>query len=116
MAGPRKVGDLVLLHTSRTKRVACLLIRVGSVVFAGNGRSTIASSLLQHLASQARLVVHFEHIDAEVWCARCDRLLHRVLPALRGLMRKPGDQIDVDFIDASRSDARKLRHALLLGM
>ncbi len=31
-------------------------------------------------------------------------------------MRKPGDQIDVDLIDASRTDARKLRVTLLLGM
>src|SRR5258708_2393559 len=85
MAGPRKVGDLVLLHTGRTERGARLLIPVCCVVLARDGQGAIASSLLQHLASQPRLVVHFEHINAEVRSAACDGLLDRIPPTLSSL-------------------------------
>src|SRR5258708_6238144 len=113
MSGPRKVGNLVLLDPCGTERRTRLLIPGGGLILSRYCRSTIPSSLPQHLAAKSRLVVHLEHIDTQVRSAARNPLLHRVPPALGSLMRKPGDQIDVDLIDAGCTNARKLHFALL---
>ncbi len=57
-------------------------------------------------AAQPRIVVHFQHVHADVRDAAGDRLGNGKLPTLRRLVRQPGDQINVDVLNAGGAQAR----------
>ncbi len=113
MTSPRKVRYLVLMHARCLKRRTGFLIKFSGFVFSRHCSRTIASSLLQHLAPQPRLVIDLKQIDADVRHTTRNCLFHRVSPALRSLVRKSGDQVDVDVINPCTAQAFYLFLALL---
>ena len=83
-------------------------IKIRGGFFVRDEMRVIARAAGDHLAAQARVFVHLEHIDADVRRAGRQRLRERLLPAFRGLVRKPCDQIDIEVRDARRAQARHI--------
>ena len=71
-----------------------------SVIFLASG---------DEFAAQARIFVHFQHINAGVRNAGGEQLIQRLVPARASLMRQSGDQVDIDVRNSGGAEARALR-------
>src|SRR5262249_34855663 len=65
------------------------------------------------LAAQARVFVHFQHVDAHVRHAAGNCLVERIAPALARLVRQAGDQVHVDVADARGAQPSDVSERLL---
>ena len=55
-----------------------------------------------YLATQPRIFIHLEHVNARMRHACVDRLLQRLLPACFSLVRQPGNQVNIDVRNPRR--------------
>ncbi len=69
----------------------------------------IPRALRQHFAAQPGILIDIQHVNTQMWHTSANRHIDRLLPALRRLMGKAGDKIDIDIVDAESSQAGDLR-------
>src|ERR1019366_8844236 len=72
----------------------------------GNEMRVVAAAAGQQLRAQTRILVHFQHVYADVRYARSQRLSDRKAPALLRLVRQSGNQVNADVGDAASTQAR----------
>src|SRR6185312_15685115 len=91
-----EIRNFVLLQARCMQKIDRFQIKVCSQIRIRNGMSVVTGSPCDQLASEPRVFIDFEDINAGMWhpCAR--QLLQRVLPALSRLVGQTSNQIDID--------------------
>ena len=89
--------------------LACREVQVGGEIVVGNKVRVIAAAAGQQLGAKARVLVHLQHVHADVRHAGGQRFAERKIPALFRLVRQAGDQVNADVADAARAQARDVR-------
>ena len=77
---PREIGNLVLAQSRFPKPLDGPLIHPRNRIVARHEIGVIARSTLKHLAPQARILVHFQHVHAGVRNARTEQAPPATLP------------------------------------
>ncbi len=100
MPRAREVGNLILRDSGGAELLAGLGIHVCDGWLVRHHADTVTRASGDDLASQPGIFIHIQHVDAQMRHAGGDSLRQRISPALPGLVRKTGDQVDVDVVDA----------------
>ena len=82
-------------------------IQIGSEIVVGNEVRVIAAATGEQLVAQARILVHLQHVHADVRHAGRQCLASSENSQLSlGLVRQPGNQVDADVADAGGAQPR----------
>src|SRR5215469_3239071 len=98
--GTCEVRDLVLMNAAGFETFTGIEVQVRGEIVIGNKVGMVTAASGEQLIAKARVLVDFEHVNADVRNSGCKRLGQREVPALRRLVRKTSDQIDADVADS----------------
>ena len=107
-AGPREIGDLVARDPQRGQAFDGQFVEIGRGVVGGRIEGAVAHPAEQHFLAEAAILVHFEHVDGDVFRRQALHPVERFAPGGFGLAGKPGDQVDIDVVYARRVQHRHL--------
>ena len=105
---PREVRDLVLLHSALLQALARGEVEVGGAIVVGNKVRVIAAAAGQQLGAQPRVLIHLQHVHADVRYTAGEGIAKRKLPTLLGLVRQARDQVNANVADSSGSQPRNV--------
>src|SRR5712664_4260575 len=81
-------------------------IRLGHRVVGRNCGSGIFCAAAEEFAAQSAAFVDFEEINGNVLRRELNKLIERVAPAFRGLVRQASDQVETDIANANGTKNR----------
>ncbi len=80
-----------MLQTAVSQKRDGALVEIGSLFLAGHGLRVIAKAARQQLATEARVFIDFQHVNAGVIHTGCHQRFERLLPTGGGLVGHAGD-------------------------
>src|SRR5436305_7742240 len=98
-----EVGDLILRDSSRVQSLTCHGIEIRNCIVMRDKMRMITRSSGDQLATEPRVFIHLEHVNAHMRNTGRHGFLQRQPPALATLMRQTSDQINVEVTDSCRS-------------
>ena len=90
-----EIRNLVLRQACRGQRLKRRLIHARNSIVGGHQLREVARAAGQHLAAQARVVVHLQHVHAGVRHAALHQHPQRLLPRSRRLPGQPRNQVHI---------------------
>src|SRR5208283_3866720 len=102
----REVRNFILPYAAAFQARACGEVEVSGKVVVGNKMRMVATASGQQFVSKPRLLVHFQHVHADMRNTGCQGFAERKAPALFRLMRQASDQVEVDVSYPARSQPR----------
>src|SRR5208283_4649788 len=105
----REVRNFILPYAAAFQARACGEVEVSGKVVVGNKMRMVATASGQQFVSKPRLLVHFQHVHADMRNTGCQGFAERKAPALFRLMRQASDQVEVDVSYPARSQPSDVR-------
>src|SRR6476661_8814880 len=95
-----KVGDFVPFDAKGSEIVHCRLVEVGCGIIRRSRRCAISISIVQNFKTQPAILIDLEHVYRNMRRIETPDPIERFGPRSRRLIRKPGNQIDVQILNA----------------
>src|SRR5438132_12823351 len=74
-------------------------------VLVGNKVGVVSCTARNQFAAEAGIFIDLEHVHADVGHAGIDHVGEREVPALKGVVRQPGNEIDIDIFNSGTTKA-----------